>query len=454
MVALLLYRLRVALLWSGAGVLLVAALLLLAQHNQMLLLYPYLVRLTIAGGILVVLTLWLLPVAERHGGWIATPGLMRALWGIMLLACAIRLTGSLYPLFAPYDISHNVERLIKAIMGTLVVTSRSIEFRNGITVYPPGPYLVLLPGTLVGISPAMLIQGGIAIIDGLGALTIGLLARALGTGRRTALFSALLYAAIPINLTALWWGHTAQIFGQALMLPLAIVLLVMLRQPTPWRSVLLAGSMLSVALLSHIGVTIVTVAWLGLLLLLLRIFRTVPRTVTDVAWWRFAWMLVLGCVLSFLLIYSAVVALKLQQTVEIGEKVLTSDYVPAYGLILRGFQIAFHRLGFVMLLPGLVLLCWRQLPPGGIELIASWLGVVVLFWAIEMVSALQVRYIYFLTPLACIALALLLDKLTTHRGKTRYTVWVIILWLLAQGSTSWYTGTFEDISMSVSPLVR
>jgi hypothetical protein len=454
LVALVLHRLDLPLLARSGGVLIVAVALLIAHQSHTLLFYPYLVRFTVACALLAGLTFVLLPLAERRAGWLAPPPLMRMVWGIMLLACVLRLVGSLYPLFAPYDISHNVERLIKTISGTLVVTSRSIEFRNGITVYPPGPYITLLPGQLLHISPTLLIQGGIAIVDGIGALTVALLARVLGAGRRATLFSALLYAAIPINLTALWWGHTAQIFGQALMPPLAIVLLLLFRQAAPSLVAVVAGVILSVALLSHIGVAIVAVAWLGLLAVLLRLRRTVPARVTGVAWWRFAAVVLLSCIASFVLIYSVVVVLKLQQTFEIGEKVLTSDYVPAYGLIWRGFRIAFHRVGFVMLLPGLVLLCLRHLPRGGLELVLSWLGTVFVFWAIEMVSALQVRYIYFLTPLACIAIALLIDKLVPRRGITRYTAWIIVLLLLAHGTIYWYTGTFEGSTMSVSPLVR
>ncbi len=461
MVGLLLARLAMPLRSSSVLVVVAAGLLVLLQHYS-LLAYPYLVRLGVACALLVLLTYGLLPLAERHAARFAAPATVRLVWGIMLLGCAIRLTGSLYPLFAPYDLSHNVERLIKTIAGTLVVTSRSIEFRNGITVYPPGPYLFLLPGNLLGIAPAMLVQGGIAIVDGVGVLTSAALARALGTSNRAALLCALLYAAIPINLTALWWGHTAQIFGQALMPPLAVVLLLLFGQaraqpaspPLPpwWRdsAALLSGLLLSVAMLSHIGVTIVAVGWLGLVGALLLLRRTLPGRL----WWRFFGVVVGACLASLLLIYSAVALLKLQQLFVVGEKVMTSDYVPAYGLIWRGFRIAFHRLGFVMLLPGLLLLCSRRLPPGGIEIMLGWLGAVLVFLAIEVMSALQVRYIYFLTPLACIAIALLLDRLAARSRIARLAAWVVGVLLLAQGSIYWYTGTFEDVMMSVSPLVR
>lgn len=417
-----------------------------------LLLSAYLVRLAVVLGILGTLTVVVLPLAERHAAGLASPSLVRSLWGIALLACLIRLGGSLYPLFAAYDLSLNVGRLLKTLHGTLMMTSPSIEFRNHLTIYPPGPYVLFLPGLLAGISPGLLVMGGIAIIDGFGALTVGALARTLGAGRTATLFSALFYAAVPINLTALWWGLTAQIFGQALMLPLAVALLVAFRQPRPaaWAA---AGMFLVIALLSHIGVTILAVAWLGLAWLLLGWRATLPRR----AWWHFALMLTVCCLVGGGLVYSAVAGLKLEESLKVGEKVLSERPPVSYALIFRGFFIAFHRVGLVLLLPGVLLLMMvrvRRLPPGGLELVGSWLLVVALFCGVEMATALQVRYIYLLTPLACIAAGVVLSRVAARGRFFRAVAWGVVVALLVQGSAYWYRGAFEDVMMSVSPLVR
>lgn len=433
-------------------------LLLLLFHIHLLLMYVYLVRLLLAASVLTLLTYVLLPVAERHARWIASPQVLRIVWGITILACFIRLIGSLYPIFLAYDLSLNVDRLIKTILGNLVVTNNSIEFRNGVTVYPPGPYITLLPGMLVHIPPNLLVQGGIAIIDSLGALTIAALARVLGLSNRTAILSALLYAAIPINLTALWWGLTAQIFGQALMSPLMIALLVAMRRPNPATTTRVSTStswivvvvLLSMSLLSHIGVAILAIAWLGVAWLVLG----VRRTLEPGGWWSYTIKFTLSCLIGVALIYSTVAAMMIEQFLAVGNKVATSDYVPAYWLIYRGFKIAFHEMGFWLLVPGLWLLWRKQMPRGGMELVGSWLAVVAIFWATEMMTALQVRYIYFLTPLACIGIGLLLDKLV-GRGKVAAAVaWSVVVVLLVQGSAYWYTGTFQGIMMSVSPLLR
>jgi hypothetical protein len=433
----------------------VAMALALFWTMQPLLLYPYVARWMVALAVLAGLTYLLLPLAERHLAWLAPPHIMRALWSIALLACAIRLMGSLYPLFAAFDLDLNVGRFVRTASGDLVVTSRSIEFRNGITVYPPGGYIVLLPAVLVGLAPPVLIQGSLALLDGFGALTTGLLARSFGSSNRTAIFGALLYAAIPIHLTALWFGLTAQIFGQALMAPLAIAILVALQtdqQAKHWWAWGIAALLFTMSLLTHIGVAVIAVAWLGLFWLLLGWRRTLsPRL-----WWGMAWLLA-GCFLvSVVGIYGYVIELKLAEMQYVADKVQTSGYIPAYSLIVRAFLISFHEAGMVLLLPGVLLLVLRRhnLPRGAGELIAAWLGVVVLFLTIEVVSALQVRYLYFLTPLACVLVGQVLAALA-HRGRAgQGTAWALVVGLLMVGSFAWHTGAIEGVMMSMSPLLR
>jgi uncharacterized membrane protein len=446
--ALLLARVGVPMLPAVGVLALVAEVLLLFTIGQTTLAYPYMVRWTVALAVLGLLTSWLLPLAERHLAWIAAPRLMRAFWAVALLACVIRLAGSLHPLFEAFDLGLNVERFYKTMSGNLVVTSRSIEFRNNITVYPPGGYIVLLPGALLNIPPPLLIQSSLALIDGFGALTIALLARVLGASGRAAVLSALVYAAVPIHLTALWFGLTAQIFGQALTAPLAIALLLALHS-NRWRDWLLAGLLLTVALLSHIGVAITAVAWLGLVWLILAWRRTVPTSTL----WRFAQVVIVGSVISIVGIYGAVAVLKVQQFLVTIDQVQTSGYVPAYGLIVRAFPVSFTGLGLVLIAPGLLLL-WKRLPRGGDALAAGWLGVVLVFLAIELVSALQVRYIYFVVPLACFCAGLLLDTLARRGGTGRLVTLAAVLWLLTQGSLSWYIAASEDAMMSMIPLLR
>ncbi|HWQ12254.1 MAG TPA: hypothetical protein VNL77_05610, partial [Roseiflexaceae bacterium] len=325
-------------------------------------------------------------------------------------------------------------------------TNRSFEFRSGVTVYPAGPYLALLPGVLFGLTPKLAVQGGIALLDGLGALATGALARRLGLGARAALFAALLYAALPVMLTSLWFGHTAQVFGQGLMAPLALVLLAGLERERA-RSWLVAWALLSIALLSHIGVSILALAWLALAWLALR------GRVSGRAWWRFALVLAAGGALGLALVYGPAAQLKLAEFGKVGERVAGGGG-PAYNLIWRAFQISFSPLGWLLALPGLLLLRKVRMPRGGAALLGAWLTAAAVFWAVEMVTALQVRYLVFLAPLACLLLGRALGELAARGWAGRITAWAAVGAVLALGCATWYTGVFQNVQMSMIPLLR
>jgi hypothetical protein len=448
--ALLAYRLALPLPASAFGLALLALAIFALRGQQDLLIYRYLARLAVALALLTGLTYWLLPHAERRLAWLGPPPLVRALWGITIVACLIRLAGALYPLFSGFDLELNVDRLIQNLSGRLLITRRSIEFHNGITIYPPGPYLVFMPGLLLGLTPPLLVQSAIALTDGLGALAVGALARALGARPRAALLAALLYAAVPVGLTALWFGLTAQVFGQALMAPLALALLVALRDPRhsgPW---VIAAALLCVAVLSHIGVAIVAFVWLGLAwLVLARRGAAAPS-----AWRGLTLVLALSGLVSVILLYADVAFLKVQQIDTIGGEILAEGYAPIYTLIWRGFLIAFHPLVLLLLPGGLLLLLRRRLPAGGAELAFSWLGSALLFLLIEVFTGLQVRYIYFLIPPACILSGLLLDRLAARGAWARRVAWSAALLLLAQGSFYWLDSAFNDRMMSMVSLLR
>jgi hypothetical protein len=448
--ALLLWRLRLPLAPSAAALALPALAIAVLGAQQELIIYRYVARLALALALLAGLTFWLLPQAERRLGAIGPPKLIRALWGLMLLACMIRLAGALYPLFSGFDLGLNADRLLQNLTGRLVITRRSIEFHNGITIYPPGPYLVFLPGLLLGLTPALLVQSAIALTDGLAALGVGALARAFGASARAAIVAMLLYAAVPVGLTALWWGLTAQVFGQALMAPLALALLAAFRRPGRVGAWALAGALLSVAVLTHIGVTIVAFAWLGLAWLALARRGAPPPP----AWRRLTLILAISGALGLLLLYVDVAALKVQQADSIGRELMSEGYAPIYALIWRGFLIAFHPLVLLLLPAGLLLLLRRRLPIGAAALVGGWLGAAALFLLIEIVTGLQVRYIYFLTPLACILGGVLLDRLAARGVAASRVAWCVAVLLLAQGCVYWLVSAFADLRMSMVSLLR
>jgi len=444
-----------------AVVVVAAALLALPPLRYPLVAPGYLVRLVVALALLAGLTVVLgahegapLRVYAHEGAPLrvyAHEGApLRVYWAITLLACLIRLAGALFPPFASYDLGLNLGRLSATVGGALVAANESFEFGGGLTVYPSGPYLVLMPGMLAGLTPKLAVQGGIALLDGLATLGVAALGLTLGMSRRPLIFACLAYAALPIGLTTLYYGHTAQAFGQALMAPLAAALLLGLRGhggPWPW---LCAWALLSAALLSHIGVSILALAWLGLAWLAL----TLMRRLDGPTWRRLSLTLLLGGLTGLALVYGPFVAshLSIVTGLEFGGEGVAP--APAYNLIAKAWWLAFTPLGLLLAAAGLPLLRGARLPLGAAELLGAWLGAVLLFWGVEMLTGLQVRYLVFLAPLACLLVGLSLAWLAERRAVGPWLAWGLALALLAQGLWVWLPGAFERVAPSMVPLLR
>jgi hypothetical protein len=419
---------------------------------QPLLAWLYFSRLAIVLAGLLVAVYTLLPLAEqRTERWGLPVAFIHAACAIILLACLIRLIGALYPLYQAHDLSLNVERLLRTVGGSLVASNRSFEFRSGVTIYPPGPYLAYAPLLLLGVPPMILVQGGNALTDGIATAAIIALASMAGLPRRVALLAGFVSAALPVMLTSLYWGHSAQIFGQALMAPIALTLLIGIRAPQS-RGFLFAAILTAVALLTHIGVSILLVAWLGLAWVLLLI----RRILAPADLWKLTWMLVVAGLAGLALVYGPALAFKLEQTSAVGQRVASESYASQI-LIWRALQISFYQLGLYLLPIGLVL-AMRQLPlpRGAAELALGWVVACLIFFAVEFVTGLQVRYLVFFAPLACILIGLVLNWIAA-RMPTQYSTtvaWGLAMMLVVQGCLSWYNGTFFDVQMSMVPLLR
>jgi hypothetical protein len=409
----------------------------------------FLTRLAYAALALGLITFSFLGRAEQHANtWGVTPAFLRIATAIVLLACSIRLIGALYPLYQAHDLPLNLERLLRTIGGTLISTNRSYEFRSGVTIFPPGPYLALLPALLSGVSPLLLVQGGNALVDGVAGLAVIVLTRTIGLSQRAACLAGLVYAAMPVMLTSLYWGHNAQVFGQALMAPVALALLYGIRRPGA-HGFTIAALLLTFAFLSHIGVTIVAIAWLGLAWLLLG----ARKTINTRMWLNLTIALGLAGLAGLVLVYGPALALKLEQTNAVGERVLGERYA-SYGLIWSAYRISFYQLGLPILPIGLILLRRQNLRPGASELGLAGIITALCFCGVELLTGLQVRYFVFLAPIACILMAYTLDRLASHGRIGMLLAGGLTLVMLIQGCISWYNGTFLDLQMSMVPLLR
>jgi hypothetical protein len=179
---------------------------------------------------------------------------------LILLAFALRLVGSLHPHAIPNDLVLNTNNLV-AFTGGAVYDTESLpkESGGGRAPYPPGQYLVLAPLQLLlapdNAAREVIVRSGGALLD---SLVVGLLWYVLwrAVGWRAALFGAALYLAPLPLLRSFWIGEHANIAGQALAMPLLVLLAVGAHTLARPRVLAVAVALLSLAVLGHLGVTI------------------------------------------------------------------------------------------------------------------------------------------------------------------------------------------------------
>jgi hypothetical protein len=445
--------------WSRRGQALIMAGLALAGAfilgAMLLIAYGYLARITIAVAALAGLTWIALPVLERRLAWAGSPREVRLLWALGLAACAIRLLGVLYPTFGGQDLGLNLNRLLMVGGGQMVIIDDSSEFANGLTIYPPGPYLAALPGLLATRDQAAVLQGLLATLDGLSAFLIALLARRLGGNPQAARLALVLYAASYPAFATMTYGFSAQIFGQWFTAPL---LLVLLAPPdlTHLRTWAVAAVLLLLQVFSHIGVAILGVTWIGLLLLLLlaRPYRAL--------WQPYALMAACG-ILAFGVLYVDIAAIMLSH---VAVKVLPGQpdrALPgATPLLIKGALLAYTEAGLALLPLGLLLIASPERSRRGRThatfhrrmVLLAMLLTIALFLIVDLVLGLQVRYFYFSLPPALAAIGVILGRLAPRGRWAGAVVWGLALIVVAQNVTLWFQTTIGDGKFSLTPLTH
>ncbi len=371
---------------------------------------------------------------------------IRLLWALMLGACALRLAGVLFPTFAGQDLGLNIGRLFKTLTGQMVVIAGSSEFANGLTIYPPGPYLAALPGAVITGDYGSLLQGVLATLDGATAFLIALVARRLGGGRDAARFALLLYAGSIPAFAGLQFGFAAQIFGQWFTAPLLLLLLASTSPPRP-RTWLLATLLLLLGMFSHIGVAILGITWMGLTLLL-----TLPRDRRSALWG--IGLMTAGGLLALGLLYVDIAAITLSHAGGAVAERSGGGLRGATPLLLRGALLAYSEVGLALLPLGLLTIGWRRKGWGRQVAPLTLLLTTLLFFMVDLGLAMQVRYFYFALPLALAAIAILLGRVAARGRWARRVGWVLVLALLLQGAIAWSGAAFGEIQISMTPLTH
>ncbi len=189
-----------------------------------------------------------------------------SLTAIVVIGFATRIGGRFYPASMHGDIGFHTNRFLETLGGliTIISKNRGIDFP-----YPPGPYLLLAPGHVLGIEIPLLLQISAALTDSLSALVIYFIARRL-LPLRSALLAAAIYVFTAATYLTTWWSFDTHIITQGLYLALILALI---RAWEDWQAgqyqrEWIAGlaALCATVFLGHFGFFISSGALLGFLL--------------------------------------------------------------------------------------------------------------------------------------------------------------------------------------------
>ncbi len=184
-------------------------------------------------------------------GWLAV---------LIIVSFGLRYGGRLYPDSMHGDLGFHHNRFNESVWGliTLVSVNRGVAFP-----YPPGPYMVVAPLTVIGLEPRTLLQLGAALADAVSIAVVYAIAARVAR-RRTALLAAGLYGFTAATFMTNWWAFITHIYTQFFHLLLIAALCWALvawqrpaRRPAHWWT-LAVGVLLALVVLGHFGFLINT----------------------------------------------------------------------------------------------------------------------------------------------------------------------------------------------------
>ncbi|GAC1543829.1 MAG: hypothetical protein NVS2B7_17790 [Herpetosiphon sp.] len=217
---------------------------------------------------------WLLLAGLRGLGELLQPG---ARWprhgvaGLIVVAWLVRCFGLLHPQAIFSDTLLHAHNLQGLAWGRVFFTEDlPTRAGGGPAPYPPGGYLVQLPGML-GFDAVVLTMAGAALADSLVIGAFGMLGLVGGLPAAAVLFAGILYVVAPPALLSLSIGEMANVVGQALVLPVMVALLSWRRNAVTTAACI---GWATVALLGHFGIFLSLVAFLGVYCAGLLLVRT------------------------------------------------------------------------------------------------------------------------------------------------------------------------------------
>jgi len=225
--------------------------------------------LRVAGGtalLAVALRFAMSPLMRRLG---IVGGMWEARW---LLAAAVgvfavRLGGLYHPAMIVSDLIFHVHRFEDVIVRHIWYQEIAALYdKNRPVPYPPGAYLLFAPFAPIVRNHADLLTVGTQLLDASRLLAIGLVVWKATQDRIAAACATLIAGIVPVAFIIFSWGNLTNAVGEwALTLVFAILALGADRLRKPWLAVVFVAVIL-LALLSHIGVAVATVALLAIAL--------------------------------------------------------------------------------------------------------------------------------------------------------------------------------------------
>lgn len=206
------------------------------------------------------------PVLRRLG---IVGGVPEARW---LLAAVIgifatRLGGLYHPAMIVSDLTFHVHRFEDVVLRHIWYQEiPALYDQNRPVPYPPGAYLLFAPFVPFVHNRADLLTVGTQLLDASRILIVGLVVWKVTRDRIAAACATLIAGVVPLAFVIFSWGNLTNAVGEwALTLVFALLALGADRLRKPWLAVAFVAAIL-LALLSHIGVAVTTVALLATVL--------------------------------------------------------------------------------------------------------------------------------------------------------------------------------------------
>ncbi len=394
---------------------------------------------------------------------------LRWLLLLTVLALTVRLVAALWPTFDSHDWYIHEDRLRDFQYGSILLFDKPAEFSNQVAIVPPAFYVLVAPFTLFTIDTVPTTHGVFTFLDGCALLLLGIFVRQIGGSARAARLALLLLALLPIQFTALWWGFGPQVIGQALFLALVVFVAHYNLATRLWWVV--AAVTFSVIILVHNGVALLGGFWLAAYVGLVWLFQRQEKQ----HWLGWGLIAAASAVIALIMLYSDVVALQFQGVADNDRLAFTENdifrvkwtlgslctsffplgvscdqfvYAPGAANILP--QVGVTLLGLLLPLAGLVFVLLRV---SGLArwLVLAWLGSAGLFFAVDLVSGLQVRYAYFVVPLVCGGLGMLLDRLAA-RHRLGWLLPLCIVGIVALAGLTLWKSNLREANLSGATL--